>query len=81
MKSISIFPPFPDINALLELAGVEAVVLKTAEGREFVLAEVDSFEQEVSLARQNTELMEYLYNRSSETQTVTLREAREQLGL
>lgn len=69
------------MKELLELARVENVVLRTSEGREFILAEIDDFDRELELIRQNHELMEFLRLRSSEDKTFTLSEVREKLRL
>ena len=66
---------------LLDLAGEENVLLKTPEGREFILAEVDDFEAEVESVRQNRELMEFLEERSREEKTYSLSEVEKKLDL
>jgi len=66
---------------LLDLAGEENVILKTPEGREFILAEVDDFAAEVESVRQNRELMELLEERSREEKTYSLSEVEKKLGL
>ncbi len=55
--------------------------LKTLDGREFVLAEVDDFNREIELTRQNQELMKFLDERSKERKTLTLNQVRKQLKL
>ena len=55
------------------------VLLRTAAGREFVLAEADEFDIEVELVRQNEELMNFLAERSRDTKTVALAEARQKM--
>ena len=46
-----------------------------------MLAEVDDFDTEIALVRQNEELMALLAERSREKKTYTLQQVREQLGL
>ena len=81
MRKIDLSTGGPPLQELLELAKVENLILSTSEGREFLLAEVDNFEPEIELVRQNQELIEFLDLRSRETQTYTLKQVREQLGL
>jgi hypothetical protein len=69
------------LSELLDLAERENVLLKTPEGREFILAEVDDFEAEVEAVRQNQELMEFLEERSREQKTHSLSEVRKKLSL
>jgi hypothetical protein len=47
----------PALAELLDLASEDTLILKTAEGREFVLAEVDDLDTEIAQIRQNEELM------------------------
>jgi predicted RNase H-like HicB family nuclease len=53
----------------------------TEDGRECVLVEIDDFEREVMLVRQNQELMEFLDQRSEPDQTYTIEEARKILEI
>ena len=45
---------------LLQLAREDNVVLRAADGKEFLLAEMDDFSQEVALVREQPELMAFL---------------------
>ncbi len=79
MKTIDLSRSSPTLTEVLQLAGEENVVLRTAEGREYVLAEIDDFADEIASVVQNEALMKLLTERSKETTTFTLREVREQL--
>jgi len=81
MKTIYLSRENPTLLDLLALADKDNVILRTREGREFVLAEVDDFSREVELVRQHEELMGFLAQRSQEIKTHTLKEARERLNL
>ncbi len=70
-----------NLTELLDLAGEENVVLKTQEGREFILAEIDDFETEVESVRQNQALIQLLEERSKEERTYSLSEVEQKLGL
>lgn len=81
MKTIDLTTGTPNLPDLLDIAGEENVILRAADGREFILAEVDDFEREVSLVRQNQELMDLLDRRSNPSKTYTIDEARKLLGI
>jgi hypothetical protein len=81
MKKVDLARSTPNLPTLLDMASEENLILRTADGREFVLAEVDDFDREVALVRQNQELMEFLEQRSRPSQTYTIEEARRILEL
>lgn len=80
MRTVAVSTESPDVRHLIDLASEENIILKTPEGREFVLAEVDDFDREIELVRQNEELMEFLDQRSQETTRLTLSQVRERLN-
>ena len=51
MKTIEVEHAAITLSELLQLASDDNVVLRGADGKEFLLAEVDDFSQEVALAR------------------------------
>ena len=81
MRTVDLSTKAPTLQDLLELAGEGALILRTPDGREFVLAEADDFDKEIELVRQNQELMQFLEQRSRETKTYTLNQVREKLNL
>ena len=81
MKMIKVTENSLNLEAILNLASKENILLETLEGREFVLAEIKNFDREVELTRQNQELMNFLDERSREQKTLTLNQVRQQLGL
>ena len=81
MKMIKVTENSLNLEAILNLASKENILLETPEGREFVLAEIDNFDREVELTRQNQELMNFLDERSRVQMTLTLNQVRQQLGL
>jgi hypothetical protein len=81
MKVIELTGRKPSLESLLTQAGEENLILKTAEGREFVLAEVDDFEREVALVRQNKALMALLDRRSRQKGKLSLDQVKQELGL
>ncbi len=80
MKTIDLSEIVPTLMEILSQADEDTIILKTPEGREFVLAAVDNFAQEVALVGQNEELMQFLAQRSKEKKRYTLSQVREHLN-
>ena len=55
MKTITVSRRARTLNALLKQALEENLILKTEDGHEFVLAEIEDFDREIELTRQNDE--------------------------
>lgn len=70
---------------LLGLAEAETILLRTPEGREFLLVEVDDSEEpedeEILAIAQNKELMEFLDQRFRQPATLSLEEVKKKHGL
>lgn len=81
MKTVDLSRLRGGLSEVLNLAAEENVVLTTTDGRQFVVAEIDDFEAEVRLVRENRELMEFLRQRSAPGKTYTLDEVRKELDL
>jgi hypothetical protein len=81
MRVITVSERAKEINALLEQARQENLILKSADGSEFILAEIDDFDREIELTRQNEQLMEFLDLRARQTATISLKEAKTLLDL
>ncbi len=81
MKTIELAGQGPNLPELLNLASEENLILRTADGREYLLAEVDDLERETELVRQNKELLELLESRSQAGKTYSIAEARKLLGI
>ncbi len=79
MKTIDLTTETLTLTKLLQLAGEENVILRTPEGRAFVLAEIDDFADEVARTARNGALMELLDERSKESAAYSLSEARRKL--
>ncbi len=80
MRTIDLSTTNPNLTEILSLAGEETIVIRTPEGREFVISEVDDFTREVALTGQNQELMEFLIQRSKETKRHSLSKVRDMLN-
>jgi hypothetical protein len=81
MRTITISRNSRTVSALLKWARRENVILRSPEGEEFILAEIDDFDREIELARQNKALMKFLDARARQTETVSLDQAATLLGL
>jgi hypothetical protein len=87
MKTVDLTAGRSTIDEILRLAEQQSLLLRTAEGRVFVVAEVecgdsdDEFAQEVALTRQNQALRQLLAERSAEPGQYTIDQTRERLGL
>ena len=60
MKTIEVGHAAITLPELLRLASEDNVVLRAADGKEFLVAEMDDFSQEVVLVREQPELMAFL---------------------
>jgi len=81
MKTVLVTRRSKSINDLLKQARKQKVILRSEDGKEFILAEVDDFDREIELARQNKALMKYLDERGKEKATIPLEDLEKELGL
>jgi hypothetical protein len=81
MKTIELTNVSPDIANLLDQARVDDIVVRMADGSEFLLVAVDDFDREIARTRANPRLMALLESRARQTTTVSLEEAKRRLGL
>jgi hypothetical protein len=71
----------PDVVHLLDQARNEDLIVRLADGSEFILVAIDDFEQEVARTRNNPKVMALLQARARQTATVPLNEVKTRLGL
>jgi hypothetical protein len=81
MKTVMIPLQAAEVNALLEQARQEDLLVRSADGKEFLVTAIDDFDEELARTRQNAKLMALLDERAKQTQTVHLDEVKRQLGL
>jgi len=81
MKTIELTNASPDIANLLDQARGDDIVVRMADGSEFLLVAVDDFDREIARTRANPRLMALLESRARQTTTVSLEEAKRRLGL
>jgi hypothetical protein len=77
MKTVDLAAEALTVDQLIKLASAGNVLVRTAEGREFLLAELDDFDEEIESIRRNQELMEFLDQRSHESRRYSLAQVRE----
>jgi hypothetical protein len=81
MKTIPISPEAKEILELLQQARRENIIVQSPDGSEFILAEIDTFDREIEVTRQNKALMALLDERGKQDQTISLAEAKFLLGI
>ena len=81
MKTVNIPTQARTVTSLLKKAQRGGLILRSPKGQEFILAEIDDFNREIDLTRQNKALMKFLDARGKQTKTVRSGEMRKQLGL
>ncbi|MFB2975571.1 hypothetical protein [Microseira sp. BLCC-F43] len=81
MKVIDVSLDSVSLATVLTEARHQNLILRTPDGLEFILAEINDFDREIELTRQNREFMAFLDERGQQTKTVSAAEARARLGL
>ena len=81
MKTIDLTQATPDVARLLEQARSDDLLVRLADGSEFLLVAIDDFDQEITRTRKNPRVMALLEARAQQTQTIPLDEVKRRLGL
>jgi hypothetical protein len=81
MKTLTISGRAKTLTALLKRAQRGGLILRSPDGHEFILAEIDDFNREIELTRKNAKLMRLLDERGTQTETIGLAEVKVRLGL
>ncbi|NJO82752.1 MAG: hypothetical protein HC828_07945 [Blastochloris sp.] len=81
MKTVQVTEPEAMLRALLDQARQEDIVVQLADGQEFVLTAIDSFEYEILRTRKNAALMALLDERANEPATTDLATLKAELGI
>src|SRR5437879_1962940 len=81
VKTIPVSKRSRVINVLLKRARRENVILRSADGKEFLLAGLDDFDREIELARGNKALMRLLDARARQSQALSLGTVKTQLRI
>lgn len=81
MKAIDVPKSAAALNRLLRQARQENLILRSADGEEFVVAEINDFDREIELTRENKALMKFLDSRARQRKRIQLSEVKRRLGL
>jgi hypothetical protein len=81
VKTIDFAQAPPDVAHLLDQARDEDLIVRLADGSEFLLVALDDFDQEITRTRNNPKLMALLEARAKQTETISLDEVKRRLGL
>ena len=81
MKTLAVTSQSTEINVLLNQARDEDVIVRTADGSEFLLSAIDDFDEEIAQTRRNEKLMALLHERAQQKKTVPLELVKQQFGL
>lgn len=87
MKTITLTDPTTRADELFQLADDQNVVVRTIEGKIFVIAalgtdsDADDFADEIVATQQNESLMALLRERAHDTSRIPAADARKRLGL
>lgn len=81
MKVLEISQTMPTLAELIRQARNESLIVRTLEGQEFIFAELDDFDHEVELLRNNTEFMAFLEERSKQRGSTSLADMRKEFEL
>ena len=81
MKRVNVSNKAKTITTLLKKAKKDGLILRSPEGHEFILVEINDFNREIELTRQNKPLMKLLDERGKHTQTFKAADAKSKLGM
>ena len=81
MKRVNVSIKAKTVTTLLKKAKKGGLILRSPDGHEFILAEIDDFDREIELTRQNKALMKLLDERARQTKTLKAAEVKNQLEI
>ncbi|MHB1559876.1 MAG: hypothetical protein ACYC61_20700 [Isosphaeraceae bacterium] len=81
MKTIDLPQTSPDVASLLEQARDDDLIVRLADGSEFLVVAIDDFDEEIARTRNNPRLMALLESRARQSATIPLDEVKKRLGL
>ena len=81
MKTIDLPTNSAEVNHLLDQARQDDLVVRLADGSEFLLIALDEFDQEIAKSRDNPRLMALLDARAAQTATIPLDDVKRRLNL
>ena len=81
MRTVNVSTKEKTINSLLKKAQRGGLILRSPGGQEFILAEINDFNREIKLTRQNKSLMKLLDSSGKQTKTFKASEVKRQIGV
>ncbi len=81
MQTIDLSNGGVELQDLLRLASEDNLILRTVDGRKFVLADIDNIGQDIELVHGNRELTEFVERRTSLRQAKGMWKDRDDLPL
>jgi hypothetical protein len=81
MKVIELEQAQPTLDEVMGLAKEELVVLRKPDGSVYAISQVDDFDLEVELLKNNPEFMALLRQWSQDKPVISLKELRDELAL
>ncbi len=79
MKTVDLGKERIDLEAVIDLARHEPVLIVTSDGKEFCIAEADDFENEVRLLRESQSFQKFLDDRSACSRRIPLEAIEDQI--
>ena len=76
MKTVDLPQASPAVAELLEQARQDDLIVRLADGSEFLLVAIDDFDREIARSRKNPKLMALFEARASQTATLSLDEGK-----
>ncbi len=81
MKVVELKNGHPTVEELVALAKDQLVVLRKSDGSVFAVSQVDDFDVEVELLRNNPEFMALMKQLSQEKAAISMQDLRRELGV
>jgi len=81
MRLIRLEQGHPGLDQMIGMAGQETLILRKSDGEMFVFSQIDEFDAEVALLKNNKEFMEFLKTLSGEEPVISLDELRKELDV
>ncbi len=81
MKTVDLGNTHQEVAKLLDEARDDDVVLRLADGSEFLLIAIDEFDHEVARSRGNSRLMALLEDRAKQKSAISLNEVKRRLQI
>jgi hypothetical protein len=81
VKTVDLPQASPAVTELLDQARQDDLIVRLADGSEFLLVAIDEFDREIARSRNNPRLMALLEARARQSSTVPLDEVKRKLGL